>query len=401
MAPDHVVNPAPLFLLIVISTIAPIAVNMYLPAMAAMRVELDTTVSMLQLTLSAYLTATAIGQLMVGPLSDIYGRRPVLLASLVVFLVGTAISGFAQSIEVLILGRVIQGIGGAAAFALPRAVIRDLHGTATSASMIGYVTMGMAVAPLVTPAVGGLLHEFFSWRLIFLVMGLFGLVGLVAAFVRLHETHAANAKANVFKQWAVEVVTLLSMKEFWRLCLTLAAICVAFFSFVAGGGFVADEVYGLSASQYGLYFIFVVLGYIIGNFVTGRYSPKIGVVTMIKLGNVVALMGVAVALGLIVGGVGHPLALFGPMLIVGIGNGFALPNAVALCVSIRPDLAGSASGLAGAFQGGCGALTSVVVGLMIDGGLWAGTPWPVLVPTAVGAAAALALAFTINAKRFG
>ncbi len=163
----------------------------------------------------------------------------------------------------------------------------------------------------------------------------------------------------------------------------------------------ASTIYGLSASEYGLYFVITVGGYVVGNFVTGRYGQRIGIVRMIVIGNAISLAGVALAALCAMADVHHPMGLFGPMLLVGLGNGFALPNAIAGVVSVRPDLAGSASGLAGAFQVGSGAAASVLVGLLIDGGIWQGTSWPILVPMLVSAIVAFGLAFTLRERDLG
>ncbi len=389
-------SPAPLALLILVSMVHPTAMNMYVPAMASMQVHLATSASAIQMTLSAFLAATAVGQLLVGPISDLFGRRPVLLLGLAAFVVGTIVATLAPNVETLIVGRIIQAIGGCAGLTLSRAIIRDVHGAAASASMIGYVTMGMAVAPMVTPAIGGFIYEATSWRMIFAAMALLGLAALVAAAVRLRETHPPTRGGNVFARFAGELSSLVRLRAVWRYTLTLAALSIAFFAFIAGGAFVATTIYGLKASEYGLFFVLTVAGYIVGNFVTGRFGSRLGINRMIVTGNAVSLVGVATAATLAFGGVSHPIALFGPMFLVGLGNGFALPNCIAGVVSVRPDLAGSASGLAGAFQVGGGAAASVLVGALIDGGVWAGTVWPVLVPMLVSAVVALALAFTLR-----
>lgn len=390
--------PAPLALLILISMVQPTAMNMYVPAMAAMRVDLATSASAIQATLSAFLAATAVGQLLVGPVSDLFGRRPVLIIGLAVFLLGTLICAFAPSVDVLILGRVVQALGGCAGLTLSRAIVRDVHGAGASASMIGYVTMGMAIAPMVTPALGGLIYEVSSWRMIFAAMGALGLLAFVCTAIRLEETHKASRSGGVFRRFRREIGELTSIRAVWLFTLTLAALSIAFFAFVAGGAFVATTIYGLSASTYGLYFVLTVGGYIVGNFVTGRYGARIGIVRMIRAGNAISLVGVIVAASCMLCGLGHPLGLFGPMFLVGLGNGFALPNAIAGVVSIRPDLSGTASGLAGAFQVGSGAAASVLVGLLIDWDVWHGTAWPVMVPMLVSAAAALGLAMLLSER---
>ncbi|WMS42253.1 multidrug effflux MFS transporter [Acuticoccus sp. MNP-M23] len=394
-------SDAPVLLLILVSTIQPMALNMYVPAMAAMQGDLATTASLIQATLSAFLAATAFAQLVVGPLSDIYGRRPVLIGGALVFTLGTIVCIAAPNVEVLIAGRIIQGAGGCAGLALSRAIIRDIHGTRTSASMIGYVTMGMAIAPLITPAIGGFLYQISSWRVIFVVMGIAGLISLFATVTRLRETHPPGPHGNgVFANWRREVAELLTIRDFWLVSATLAALSLAFFSFIAGGAFVASSVFGLDAQTYGLYFIFVVTGYVVGNFFTGRYSARIGVVRMIRIGNAISLIGIGVAVSLAVAGVASPLALFAPMLIVGTGNGFALPNCIAGCVSVRPDLAGTAAGVAGFFQIGSGAIASVGIGLVIEFEVFPASSWPVLAPMACGGILAFILAFMLSARRF-
>ncbi|XWN29140.1 MAG: multidrug effflux MFS transporter [Devosia sp.] len=381
---------APLALLILVSMIQPTAMNMYVPAMADMRQTLGTSTSAIQATLSAFLAATAIGQLIIGPFSDLFGRRPVLVIGLGVFVVGSIICALAPTVEILVAGRIIQAVGGCTGLALSRAIIRDIHGAKTSASMIGYVTMGMAVAPMLTPALGGVIHEASSWRWIFVFMAAFGAVALIATIVRLGETHSVTTSGDkVFSRWFREMGAVLSFRAYWTFVGTLAFLCVSYFAFIAGGTFVAVEVFELSASTYGAYFILIVSGYVLGNFVTGRFGPKIGIIAMIRLGNAISLASVVAAVGLWELGCVHPLGLFIPMFFMGLGNGFALPNAIAGAVSVCPWLAGTASGLAGAFQVGSGAVASIVVGIIIDANLWPESTWPVLAPMLFGSIAAL------------
>ncbi|WP_157961808.1 multidrug effflux MFS transporter [Acuticoccus kandeliae] len=389
---------APLPLLILVSMIQPTAMNMYLPAMAQMRADLATSTSAIQLTLSVFLAATALGQLAVGPVSDIYGRRPILIGGIAVFLVGSALCFFAPTIQILILGRVIQAVGSCAGLALSRAIIRDVHGTNASASLIGYVTMGMAIAPMVTPAFGGFIAEVSSWRYIFGLMTAFGLVALIMSILKLGETHFPTSRQGAFRRWARELKELLSLPHFWLFATTLAFLCVSFFAFVAGGIFVSSGVFHLTATQYGLYFIFVLSGYVLGTFVTGRFGERIGLVRMVVIGNFIAFIGVVSALVCAGLDIIAPMSLFAPMLVVGIGNGFALPNAVAGAVSVRPHLAGTASGLAGAFQIGSGAIASITVGLVSDAHFFDDARWPMLVVMIVGATIALILSFFLRQR---
>lgn len=389
-----------LSLLVLISMVQPVALNMYLPALAQMRVDLNASTSAIQLTLSAFLVAMALGQIMVGPLSDIRGRRIVLLWGIGVFIAGSLVCAAAPNVEVLIAGRVIQALGGCATLALPRAIIRDVHGTDDAASLMGYVTMGIAIAPLVTPVLGGLLCQTLSWRVLFVAMAGFAALTAALTLLRLPETSRRTYDMPAFARFRRETATLLALPAFWLTCTTLAALCVSFFAFMAGGIFVASAVFGLSAAQYGVYFMLAVTGYVLGNFVTGRYGRRIGVVRMIRYGNAISFAGTAIAAGSALAGHMHPLSLFAPMILVSIGNGFALPTTVSAAVSIRPLLAGTAAGLAGAFQVGGGAVASFSVGLLSDAASWAGGRWPVLVPMVVGTALALALSLTLRRRMF-
>ena len=391
-------RPAPLLLLVLVAMVTPTAMNMYIPAMAEMQRDLATSAAGIQLTLSLFLVATAVGQLVVGPVSDLTGRRPALVWGLALFLVGTVACALAPNLPALVFARIVQALGGCAGLVLARAIIRDMSGTAHAASMIGYVTMGMAIGPMITPPIGGLVADAASWRLIFWILAGLGAVALILTLVRLDETKPPQRSDHVFRRWFGELGALLRIGDFWLFSMTLATLCIAFFSFIAGGVFVATAVFGLTASQYGLFFIMNVTGYVLGSFLTGRFSVRMGIVPMILGGNAVALAAVAAAVILMASGATHPLALFGPMAILGLGNGLALPNCVAGAVSVRPTLAGSASGLAGAFQIGAGAIASFLVGLVIDLPFWTGTVWPVLTPMLAGTVVAFALSLYLRAR---
>lgn len=388
-----------LTVLILISTTTPIAMNMYLPALPAIQDHFGTSAAVMQLSLSLFLAATAVGQLVAGPLSDIFGRRPVLTVGLSIFVGASVLCALAPTASVLIIARILQGLGGCTGLVLSRAIVRDICGTAAAASMIGYVTMGIAIAPLITPSIGGLMYEVASWQFIFVFMAVTGLISVLASLRFLPESHAPDRRPGVFRRWRGEVRELLALRPFWSFAMTLAALCIAFFTFIAGGTVVAVEVFELSPSQYGLFFVFMVSGYIIGNFVTARFSSRFGIVPMIVSGNSVSLVGVTLSVLLALFVPAHPMMMFGPMFIVGMGNGLALPNCVAGCVSVRPDLAGTASGLAGSFQIGSGAIASITVGLLIDSGIWTDLRWPILLLMMFGAVAALTAALTIDGRR--
>ncbi|UOM33257.1 multidrug effflux MFS transporter [Acuticoccus sp. I52.16.1] len=397
MADKLLRSPAPLWLLIAMSMVQPVALNMYVPAMAQMQADLGTTRAAISLSLSAFLIATALATLVVGAISDMRGRRPVLIFGLGLYAIGSVLCALAPSVEMLIAGRVVQAIGSCAGLALSRAIVRDLHGARTAASALAYVTMGMAVAPMIAPSLGGLMSEHLGWRPIFVFMAVIGVVITIATFVRLGETHPPSGEAGGVARMRREALELFGVRTFWMYVATVSFISTSFFSFVAGSAFISETVLNLAPSVYGLFFMCVAAGYITGNFITGRFVERIGIVMMIRFGTMSVLSGISLAAIAQASGVTSSLTFFAPMALVGLGNGLTLPNAIAGAVSVRPHLAGTASGLTGAMQLGAGAVAATVTGILVDVNPWPGTVWPVLGPMACGTA--VAFLFALNLKR--
>ena len=373
----------PIAVLVAIAALQPVGINMFLPAISVMRVDLDTDTTTVQLAVSLYLAATAVGMLIHGPLSDRYGRRPVLLVGLVLYILGSLVCVFAPTIEVLLVARVVQAFGSSAGMTLSRAIVRDCYDRDRSASMIGYVTMGMAIAPAISPGIGGVLSELFDWRATFAAMCVFGVGTFVFALISLHETNPRAGTPIRVGAMLRSFSSLLAIPAFWKFSGTAALASAVFFAFIGGAPHIAPTVLGITPAVYGAYSALLSIGYIIGNFLSGRYAARVGIPRMIHLGNLIALaalplMGLAAVLG-----ANQPIWFFGAMVLVSVGNGVCLPSAIAGAVSVRPDLAGAASGLTGAFHISLAAATTVLVGALLDAGLWPGTVWPVLAPMLV------------------
>jgi DHA1 family bicyclomycin/chloramphenicol resistance-like MFS transporter len=355
-------TPPHIFTLVMATASSALAMNVFLPSLPAMARHFDADYSVVQLAVALYLVATAVLQLVIGPASDRFGRRPVLLICFAVFLVGTLAAIFAPTIEVLLGCRILQAFS-AAGMVLSRAIVRDTVGPDQAASKIGYVTMGMTLVPMIGPVIGGFLDELYGWQSTFLLTLAFGLTAFVIIWVDLGETNL-RPSSSLFAQ-VRSYPELIKSERFWGYTLTAAFTSGTFFAFLGGGPYVASEIFGLSPSQYGFYFGFVSVGYMVGNFLSGRLSSRLGINRMLLTGNFVAATGMSVPLILYFAGYVSPASLFVPVMFVGLGNGMTLPNAMAGIVSVRPHIAGSASGLGGAMQIGGGAGLSVLAGALL------------------------------------
>jgi DHA1 family bicyclomycin/chloramphenicol resistance-like MFS transporter len=361
-----------LLLLIAISAIGPMALNGVLPATGVVMVELSTQYETAQLVLTVFLFANLVSQLVMGPLADQHGRRPIMLINLLIFILGSFICYFASSIEILLFGRFVQGIGVAACVFLPRAIVRDIYSSGKAASMIGYMTTAMMVAPLFGPALGGWITDTLNWRYMYSGFALLGCFLFVAAFKYQNETLASKlstapvdscgSKASFFQS----SIVLLKDRQFLACTLMQAGAVGVYYSFLSGAPYVAIESRGMSASSYGAWFSMVAIGYLSGNFTAGRLSEKLGVQRMILLGLLPYVCGIGLFWILLP--LDHPVALFLPMLLLAYSNGMSLPSMITLAMSLKPSLAASASGLAGSAQTAFGVVLSLIIGLILPSG---------------------------------
>lgn len=346
----------PHFLTIVLmAATAAMTMNIFLPSLTAISQEFEISYSKAQLVLSGYLGVTALVQLLIGPLSDRYGRRPVILASYLFFVSGSLVCLFAPTFEFLLIGRLIQA-SSITTMALSRAIIRDLFSRSKAASMIGYVTMAMAIGPMLAPVIGGILQEHYSWRASFLLLTVLAILMFVVCIFDLGETNK-NKSDSLVRQFR-NYGELIRERTLWLYIITCAASAGVFFSFIGGADYVVRNFLDLSPTEIGIYFIFVSFGYITGNYLSGRFTERLGLERMMLNGSVLTVFGVLLSIGLFSAGFYHPTSLFAPMFIVGVGNGLTLPSANAGAISVRADLAGSAAGLTGCLQVAGGAALS-------------------------------------------
>lgn len=348
--------------LIFLAAISALAMNMFLPSLPAMSEHFGVEYSFMQLSVGLYLGVNGFLQLFVGALSDKFGRRPVVLVGVGIFCVATAGCLLATSAEVFMLFRMIQAVV-AVGMVLSRAVVRDMVPTEQAASMIGYVTMGMSLVPMLGPALGGFLQDHFGWQSNFWVLLFVGLTLFIILLRDLGET--APKSDNSLVQQFREYPELLKSPRFWGYSLSTAFASGAFFAYLGGSPYVGLNIYGLAPSELGLYLAAPGIGYFVGNFISGRYSARYGINKMTLLGTLTATVGMLLPIGLNLMGWGSAFVFFGSVVFVGLGNGLTIPNSNAGMLSVRPHLAGTASGLGGAIMIGGGAALSGLASVVL------------------------------------
>ncbi len=355
-------SPPTISTLVLLSGLSALSLNLFLPSLPNMALYFEADYKVMQLSIALYLLVNAVLQILIGPIADKAGRRPVLLWGLMLFLVATLGCIYAPNAEIFLAFRMCQAVV-VVGMVLSRAAVRDLYDQDQAASMIGYVTMGMAVVPMIGPAIGGLLEESFGWKANFWLPFALGALTLALTFVDFGETSAKSGKTLV-EQFR-EYPELLRSPRFWGYSLSSALSSGAFFAYLGGAPFIGTELFGLSAAQVGIYFGAPAVGYFCGNFVSGRYSVRFGVNRMVFWGCVLNALGVALSAILFLMGFGTALSFFGFMTFVGIGNGMTIPNATSGALSVRLHLAATASGLSGAIMLGGGAGLSALAGALL------------------------------------
>lgn len=351
-----------LLTIVLLTSISALGMNLFLPSLPGMAAYFDADYSTLQLSVGIYLGASAMLQVLIGPISDQMGRRPVILWGLALFMVATLGCILAPTAGIFLFFRMCQAVV-AVGMVLGRAAIRDMYDTDRAASMIGYVTMAMAVVPMVAPAIGGALDHLAGWKANFALLMAFG--GLVWTLVWLDFGETKSRSGLSLARQFGEYPELLRSPRFWGYVLTAAFASGAFFSYLGGAPYIGTEVFGMDPGRLGLFLGAPALGYMAGNGLSGAYSVRVGTNRMIVLGGLVSTLSTGLSLVLFLVGHGNELVFFGLVTFLGLGNGMTMPNATAGSMSVRPHLAGSASGLGGAIMLGGGAALSVLAGHLL------------------------------------
>lgn len=387
-------TPPHLLTLVALSGVSALSMNVFLPSLPGMARDFQVDYGVMQLSVSAYIGASAVLQLLGGPLSDRFGRRPVVIWGLIGFLLATIGTLLATTATTFLVFRLAQSVI-TVCMLVPRAVIRDLYDGDRAASMLGYVTMGMAVVPMMAPVFGGVLDELFGWQANFAVMGLLGIAVLALAYRDMGETVRGGGMS--LRAQMVNYPILARSHRFWGYCLAATLSSGAFFAYLGGAPFVGEQVFGLTPAQVGYWFAAPSIGYLLGNFLSARFSPVMGLNRMILIGAVICLVALSAALLVDLSGVVHPLVFFGAIALMGLGNGMVLPNANAGMMSVRPELAGTASGLGGALAVAGGAALSALAGALLQPGSGATPLLAIMCASALGGL--LAITWVLSRER--
>lgn len=337
--------------------------NIFLPSLPTISSDLETNYAIVGLSLAGYTAASVAFEMGAGPLSDRYGRRPVVLVCLGLFIVGSVGCALATNIWAFLGARLFQATI-TAGYPLSMAAIKDTFSRELAASRIGYVAMTAAMAPLIGPTVGGSIDQWLGWRAIFWLLAAIGAALFVWCYFRLDETN--RSPKQTFHEQLRVYLSVLAIPLFWSYSICLAFSVGAFYALMAGAPLAARATFDIQPATLGIYIGAVTGGYILGSFVSGRRAKFHSPTTMILVGRIIALIGPVVALTLFGLGIDHPFAIFGPCILIGIGNGMTSPSANAGVMSVRTGLAGSAAGLAGAVTVAGGATFSSITAAAIS-----------------------------------
>ncbi len=366
--------PALMGLLALLSAFTPLSIDMYLPALPTITRDLDATVGELQLTLSAFMVAFGFGQIFYGPAGDRFGRRPVILLGIAIYVATTIGCAFAAMADQLVLLRLLQGLAACGSVVLARTMVRDLAEGDQAARAMSLIMACSSMAPMLAPLIGSQVLEFFGWRAIFWVLAGIGVVGLALSFLWLPESLRPEyrqplAVLPVLRRFRELIVH----RAFMGYALTSTFQFAALMSYLSGAPFAFIQGYGISPSVFGFIFAGSIAFFTICNLLNARFAPVFGAAKILR--NAALVPAVAGPAGLILALIeGHTgaiglwpfLACFIPQLAM---MALIVPNATVLALQRYPHMAGTASSFMGVMQYGIGSLFGVFVGQMFDGSM--------------------------------
>lgn len=379
----------------VLTAFGPFSVDMYLPSFPALARDLEASAAAVQATLSAFLVGLAFGQLVLGPLSDRFGRRTPLLVGLVLYVLASAACALAPNIESLWAARLAQSVGACAMLVIARAAVRDLYHGAEAARFFSLLILVLGTAPIVGPPLGAFMLETFGWRGIFWLLAAIGSAAFLAVALGLPETLPPARRSGAGILGALRAYgELLCDRRFLAPTLAADFLFAGLFAFIAGGPFVFIELHGLSPRAFALLFSVNAVGLLLASQVNARLVLRFGPARMLTAALVVYFLGAAAMTVNAATGFGGVLGLAVPLFFSFSMVGIAPTNAIALAQEPYPHAAGSAAALFGALQYGIGAVVGVLTGLLHDG-----TAMPMVGMFLLASLAALVLDFFLARPR--
>ena len=345
----------------------PLAVHMYIPIMPAIRAAYSVSTVLTTFTFSMVLFVMAFGTLVYGSASDRFGRKPVLMVGLSLFVAGSALCAVAPSFEMLIVGRLLQALAAGCGVVLARAIARDVYGPDRLAQVIAYITTAYVLGPTLAPAVGGTISDLFGWQAVFLFATGMSLIVILLGSTVIRETHFNRGGARRRGSLLRDYGRLIRNPEFLGYALTPAFMSGAFFALATYASFLMRDHYKGSSGEYGFYFILLTIGFMAGNFITGRLGNRVAMEYMVVFGGISGLIAVEILAAGVLFLPLEPLALFIPGALMGVAQGLSMPHAQAAAINAEPDLTGTASGALMFLTFLAAAVSSLFISTLYDG----------------------------------
>jgi len=375
------------FVLAALALLGPLAIHLFLPIIPVAKTEFGLSEALAQLTFSIGIIGLAFSTLAYGTFADRYGRRPVLLVGLVLFVFGSVISALAISFTTLLVGRVIQSVGAGCGITLARAIARDVYGDQGLVKGIAYLTMFYAAGALLAPGIGGLLLDIAGWRSAFFLATFIGVGTAIAAHLVVPETRAQGLRTGSSPILS-GFFELLRQPRFCALVIHTGCSTGTFLIIASASSTLMKELLHRSATEFGLYFAMIPAGFVIGTMISSRIGNRASVERMILIGGLIGVIAVVVQSVFFLFGYLSPLVLFLPGSFVTLAQGISLPFAQAAAMRIVPILAGTAAGIGVFAQNFLGAGFAQIYGILADG-----TPVPMMQMASVTAGLALVSAY--------
>jgi DHA1 family bicyclomycin/chloramphenicol resistance-like MFS transporter len=380
-----------------ISLIGPLAVHLFLPVIPAVKAALGLSDALAQFTFSIALFGMAFATLFYGSLSDRYGRRPVLLSGLALFLFGSVVSLMAETVNALVLGRLVQAIGAGCALTLVRAIARDAYRAEQLVTAIAYLTMFGTLGPMISPFIGGVLTDTLGWRSVFGFALLAGGAITLAAYLSMYETHPAAKRNRSGESVAQSYAVLFRRLRFNAFVLQSGFNTGAFMVMASAAASLMTELLHRPATEFGAYFLLFPLGFFTGNFISTRIGNRFSTETMVFAGSLLALAAVSGQSAVLSLGLVTPLAFFLPGTFITMAQGIAMPYAQVGAMAEVPRFAGTAAGIGVFMQNFGAAVFSQLYGIFADG-----TPRPmIMIAVLCGALTLVVGAIPLLQKRLG